>query len=239
MPITYSGAGLASYGRRAGGVIEYEWVPDPIVFSEKVLHVRDRLADRTIPLAISRGIVARDVEENFEGEHDPQGQPWAPWSSAFDAEGQRKLGEFDPVTNRWSSQKQGYAENLPPGHTGKILQWREILKETASDEASYLVVAGQTVNDDSLFFNTHALPPYWVYHEQPDGPNTGNIPQRSFLGLSDLGADLVGEEFARWFDDIVEDAVTHETFTSSKGRTFARRRIPKGQPGGGRFLPND
>lgn len=239
MAIVYSGAGLASYGRQAAGVIEFDWVPDPMVFSEKVLHVRDELADRTVPLAISRGIVARDVEENFDGEHDPQGQPWAPWSSGFDADGQRQLGEFDPVADKWSKKKLGYAENLPPGHSGKILNWRGILKAAATNEANFVQVSGQTVNDDSLFFNTDGLPPYWVYHEQPDGEGSGKIPQRSFLGLSDEGALLVGEEFARWFDDIVQEAAVTESFTSSKGRTFGRRRIPKGQPGAGRFLARD
>jgi len=237
--MVFSGAALASYGRQTGAVIEYEWVPDPAVFSAKILEVRDDLADRSIPLAISRGIIARDVEENFEGEHDPQGQAWAPWSSGFDAEGQRKLGDFDPVKNRWSSQKLGYAENLPSGHSGKILNWRGILKAAATSEANFIQVSGQTVNDDSLFFNTQGLPPYWVYHEQPSGADTGNIPQRSFLGLSDEGAILVAEEFARWFDDIIENARTVETFTTTRGRTFGRRRIAKGQPGAGRFLPND
>lgn len=217
MAIVYSGAALASYGRQAGGVIEYEWVPDPIVFSEKVLHVRDELADRSVPLAISRGIIARDVEENFEGEHDPQGQPWAPWSEGED--------RFDPVTNRWikGGFGRGYANNLPAGHSGKILNWRGILKDAATNEANYVQVSGQAVTDDSLFFNTNGLPPYWVYHEQPSGANTGNIPQRSFLGLSDEGAILVAEEFARWFDDIIQDAAVTEAFTTSRGRTFRRR----------------
>jgi phage gpG-like protein len=237
MAVTKSGASLGGYGR-AGAVMEFEWVPDPVVFSNKVLDVRDSLEDRTIPLAISKGIVARDIEENFEGEHDPEGQPWAPWSSATHVQAGtgRTIRDVytDPATGR-SRQLRGYAENLPPGHSGKILHWRGILREAATDESAFVQVSGQTVNDDSLFFNTEGLPPYWIYHQE----GTDMMPQRRFLGLSDEGAIEVMVVFGDWFDGIVADAARVESFTSSRGRTFARRRIPKGQPGAGRFLPSE
>jgi phage gpG-like protein len=232
MPVTYLGPQLGKYGRQANAVVEFEWVPDPIVFSKKILDVKDALEDRTIPLAISRGIIARDVEANFEGEHDPEGQPWAPWSSAFDSDGNRKLGYYDPVKDRHYKEKLGYAENLPPGHSGKILNWRGILKEAATNESAYVQMSGQSVNNDSLFFDTGGLLPYWVYHQE----GTKKMPERRFLGLSDEASFLVLEAFEEWFDGIIGDAARVETFTSTRGRTFARRRIPKGQPGAGQFV---
>jgi hypothetical protein len=234
---TFIGPQLGKYGKQVGGVVEFYWMPDPIVIAERVLRVRDDLADRTIPLAVSKGIVARDIEENFEGEHDPEGNPWAPWSSAFHPKGhpeagQRMQGYYDPAKDRSYVEKLGYAENLPPGHSGKILNWRGILKAAATNEASFTQVSGRSVNDDSLFFNTDGLPPYWEYHQY----GTKKMPDRRFLGLSGEGEILVLEAFETWFDDIIENAAVRETFTTAKGRTFARRRIPKGQPGAGQFM---
>jgi hypothetical protein len=236
---TFVGPQLGKYGPQLNAAAQFYWVPDPIVIAERVMRIRDDLEDRTIPLAVSKGIVGRDIEQNFEGEHDPEGNPWAPWSSAYHPKGhpeagQRKMGYYDPAKDRSYVEKKGYAENLPPGHSGKILNWRGILKEAATSESSFLQVSGRSVNDDSLFFDTSELPLYWDYHQY----GTVNVPERRFLGLSGEAEILILEEFEKWFIDTLENAVVHETFTSSRGRTFARKRYPKGTPGGlgGRFV---
>jgi phage gpG-like protein len=238
MPRTFQGPQLGKYGVDIGGVVEFYWVPDPVIISQRIMRVRDNLADRTIPLAVSRGVIARDVEENFDGEHDPQGQPWAPWSSAYHLEGhalagQRKLGYMDPVTGRQSSEKLGYAERNKPGHSGKILNWYGDLKAAATDESRYVQMSGRSVNDDSLYFDTDGMPAYWVYHQE----GTVKMPQRRFFGIGAEAEILVLEAFEDWFLGVLREAEVMETFTSSKGRTFARKRIPKGQPGAGRFAP--
>jgi len=218
MPITRQGQFIGSYGLSAGGVIEFDWVPDPIVFSEKILAVKDALEDRTVPLILSQVILQQDIEENFAGEHDPEGQEWAPWSSGFhtDSEGRTVRSVYeDPATGRVTSLR-GYAENLPPGHSGMILNWRGILKEAATSDAAFVQVSGQSVNDDSLFFDTHGLPPYWEYHQE----GTEKMPQRRFLGMSGEAEIQILEVFDEWFQGIVEMAV------SSKGKIFARRRNP-------------
>ena len=231
MPITRSGHFIGAYGREAGAVIDFEWVPDPMIFSDTILHVKDELSDRTDPLILSSAALAADIRENFEGEHDPEGQPWAPGSSGFDSEDKRKLGEFDPVTDRWSLVSKGYGDNLPPGHSGKILnRWGE-LKDKATSVGSFVAVSGKTVNDDSLLFDTGFLPPYWVYHQQPETPNTGKIPQRRFLGMSGEAEITILEIFDQWFQGILQVA------TSRTGNIFGRRR----DPATGRFMknPND
>ena len=231
MAITRSGHFIGAYGREAGAVIDFEWVPDPLVFSDLILHVKDELSDRTDPLILSSVALAADIRENFDGEHDPEGTEWAPWSSGFDSEGKRKLGEFDPVTDRWSLAPRGYAENLPRGHSGKILNRWGGIKEAATNPASFLSVSGRTVNDDSLFFDTGFLPAYWVYHQQPESPNTGKIPQRRFLGMSGEAEIQILEIFDQWFQGILRVA------TSKTGQIFGRRRDPTT----GRFMknPND
>jgi hypothetical protein len=214
MAITRSGAFIGSYGTQAAGSITFEWVPDPLYFSDKILDVKDSLEDRTVPLILSRAAIQKDIEENFEGEHDPQGQPWAPWSSTVDTRGIVEEGSLF----------KGYADNLPPGHSGKILNWRGILKAAATSESAFVQVSGQSVNDDSLFFDTKGLPPYWIYHQEGLPDRQTPLPQREFLGISDDVVIL--EIFDEWFQGILEVA------TSSRGKTFGRRR----DPSTGRFM---
>jgi phage gpG-like protein len=222
--VTRAGAALGAYGRQAGGVIDVHWVPDPLVFADKILDVRDELEDRSVPLFLASAAIATDIEQNFEGEHDPEGTPWAPWSSAFHTQlgtGRSVRNVYtDPATDKSYAEKKRYAENLPPGHSGKILNWRGDLKAAATDPASFVQTAAQGINNDSLYFDTGGLPPYWVYHQQPSSPNTGSIPQRRFLGMSGEGELTVLEIFEEWFMGVIEMAV------SKKGRIFSRRRDP-------------
>lgn len=209
MPITYSGQFIGAYGVQAGGVIDYEWVPDPIVFSDKILDVRDQLGDRSLPLLLAAGAISRDIEEGFDTETDPDGQAWAPWSEGED--------RYDPVTDKWikGGFGRGYANNLPPGHSGKILNWRSILKRAATNIGAFVQV-GTTINEDSLYFDTGGLPPYWEYHQG----GTTKMPQRRFLGIRD---DIVILDiFDKWFQGIITDAAI-----STAGRIFPRSRNPK------------
>lgn len=233
MPHTFQGPQLGKYGTQVGSVVEFYWVPDPVVLSQRVLRTADRLEDRTIPLAVSKGIIGRDVEQNFEGEHDPEGNPWAPWSSAY-KDGERRY-DIDSETGKQTKTKKSYGDRLPSGHSGKILDFTGALRAAATDESAYVQMSGKSVHDDSLFLDTGGLPPYWKFHES----GTWKMPQRRFFGLSGEAELLILEEFEKWFIDVIGQAHVRETFTSSAGRTFTRRRIPKGQPGAGRFAPKD
>lgn len=233
MPHTFQGPQLGKYGTQVGSVVEFYWVPDPVVISQRILRTRDNLEDRTIPLAVSRGIVARDVEQNFEGEHDPEGNPWAPWATAYHASGERQF-TTDAVTGKQYVAKKSYGDRLPPGHSGKILDFTGALRAAATDESAYVQMSGKSVHDDSLFMDTGGLPPYWKFHES----GTWKMPVRRFLGMSGEAEILILEEFEKWFVDVIGKATVRETYTSSAGRTFTRRRIPKGQPGAGQFAPN-
>jgi phage gpG-like protein len=218
MAFTRSGPFLGKYGKEASGSITFTWVPHPSVFQRKIMQVEDDLSNRTAPLLISKSIISADIEENFRGQHDPEGQPWIDWSPS-------------------------YAKNqvpyLRPSHSGDILNWQGRLRRAATSEKPF------KVSNDSLFYNTGGLPPYWKYHQQPERssgsrfgiipndpkkPNrTGRdeyvhldqgIPQRRFLGLSEDAELLVLEVFDDWFQGVIEKA------SSSKGKTFARTRDP-------------
>lgn len=235
MPATFKGPQLGKYGTQLGSVVEFYWVPDPVIISQRVLRTRDNLADRTIPLAVSRGIISRDIEENFEGEHDPEGNPWAPWSTAYHPDGERKYEFPGGPGERSYKARPGYGDRLPAGHSGMILNNKGQMKFEATREENYIVMSGRSVNDDSLFLDTAGWPPYWKFHES----GTWKMPMRRFLGLSGEAHIQVLEAFETWFISVLDKSSVQETFTSSAGRTFVRRRYPKGSPGGvgGQFMP--
>lgn len=223
MAVTRQGQFIGAYGTQAGGAITFEWVPDPLVFSEKILDVRDSLDDRTIPLILSQEIIKQDIAENFASEHDPEQQPWAPWST----------GGFytDPATDR-TRKVRGYADQVPkltPAHSGRILDWTGRLREEATSDRAFVQISGKSVNDDSLFYDTNGLPPYWQFHQESSEEwrePGGVLPRRRFLGMSGEAELQILEVFDEWFQGIIELAV------SKRGNIFIRRRSPST----GRFI---
>lgn len=220
MPITREGSFLGKYGLQARGSITFDWEPNLSFFQERIFEVRDALQDRTVPLALSQAILQQDIAENFRGEHDPEGQPWQEWSQTIVSQpGGRETREV----------YRGYADNLPPGHSGRILDWRGILRDAATSDSAFHVVAGRTVNDDSLFYDTSGLPPYWEWHQEGESDRQpgGDLPQRRFLGMSGEAEIQILEVFDAWFQGIVALGV------SSKGKVF-QRHAKRGA--GGRFI---
>jgi phage gpG-like protein len=212
MSLTRTGQFLGSYGAHAEGAITYEWVPDPFVWSEKIMQLKDNLDDRTVPLFLSQQIIADDIAQNFEGEHDPEGMPWKPWSPSYTYE--------DPATGR-KTKTRGYADRKKPGHSGKILDWTSALRHAATDLSAFVQISGETVNNDSLYYDTGGLPPYWEWHQEgvSEWRDPGGVlPQRRFLGISGEAETEINVTFSEWFDSAIEMAV------SSKGRIFQRTR---------------
>jgi len=79
-------AELSSF--KGGGTITFSWAPDPMIVARDFERAADYLENMTAPLMASRQLGIADVAENFAGEHDPDGNPWAPWSSSYIASGQ-------------------------------------------------------------------------------------------------------------------------------------------------------
>lgn len=225
MARVFHGAQIGKFGTVGRGAISFDWVPSPAVFQDRILRVKAAIQDRTVPLILSQEIVKGDIAERFEGEHDPEGQPWAQWSG-------------------WYSAK---VPTLNPPHSGNILDWTGTLREAAtSDDAFVQVNTDANMAMDSLFYDTGGLPPYWVFHQQPAGSKVGltshtravfddkgratgktrtttfragdsGIPPRKFLGLSGEAEIQILEVFDDWFQGIISMGV------SQKGNIFIRR----------------
>lgn len=71
-----------------GGVITFSWAPSPMIVARDYERAADYVENMTAPLMASRQLGIADVAENFAGEHDPDGAPWAPWSESYVKSGQ-------------------------------------------------------------------------------------------------------------------------------------------------------
>jgi len=75
-----------------GGVVTFEWAPNPIIVAKQLEVAADALNNMALPLMAARDLSIADVRENFEGEHDPDGGAWQPWSISYIESGQTGAG---------------------------------------------------------------------------------------------------------------------------------------------------
>ena len=90
-------------------------------------------------------------------------------------------------------------------------KWPE-LKEPAYNQVSILRLTTQMYQDSinpntwqvtprGLFFDTTELPPYWIFHEQPQGAGRSRrVPRRSFIPLSAQAQAELTLLFNEWVD---------------------------------------
>lgn len=215
--VVRTGNFLGAYGLKAGGTITFDWQPDPRTFQDRILNVRDALEDRTAPLLAAGQFVTDDIRLRFKEQRDPAGEAWDEWSG----QGGHVGPEGDIVSTV------GYAAYAEQHNLGNILEQTLKLREAAVSPSRIRI----TEND--LFYSTDGLPPYGLWHQEgkPDRRTASGsenpLPQRAFLGLSDLAAGEIMIVFSDWFDRSVSLYVT------SRGR-IGRRHALRGA--GGRFV---
>jgi phage gpG-like protein len=182
--------------RVASGVtLDWKWIPDPVVFQDRILAVAEGLRDRTMPLIAARQYTQDDIRERFETETDPAGYPWDAWAESY----------------KW------YAEDYP--NVG-ILRQSEELYEAATSSAAF-IVSHDSVFYDSGFMPERGI---W-HQEGRSGRNTATgapnpLPQRRFLGLSEEAQALIMATFGDWFDRAIDLYVTR---TGRVGRRHSLR----------------
>jgi len=80
--------------------------------------------------------------------------------------------EVDPDGRPWEPLVKPTDEQI-----GILRLTEEMALSAVSDDA-------WTATPSGVFFDASALPPYWAYHEQPEGAGGQRIPQRRFIGAS-------------------------------------------------------
>lgn len=122
----------------------------------------------------------------------------------------------DPSGDPWEPWSPSYvATGIPEQNIDGILVQTGALREAASNSEAMVV------SNDTLFYRTPLLPHYGLAHEEGMEPD---LPQRSFLGMSDESAAVVFATFGEWFDGAIS---LYPTATGKVGMRHAIRG-PKG-----------
>jgi hypothetical protein len=220
-----------------GGVLTFTWSPSPLVVARDYDQAAGYLENMTPPLLASRQLGIADVDENFAGEHDPDGNPWAPWSESY-------VDSF------------GGMENTPDS----ILNLTGDLWGSSIDPRAWPVTARE------VFFSFGALPSYGIFHQEgasrasagrgvkresnvastgfltleaplPSGKEfygQNDLPARPFAGLSTYTQGLILNVFDRWFTGALSIGMgssgtvqTRVSGVDASGKKFGGRFGPK------------
>lgn len=156
--------------------ITYEWEPDPSDLAASLMAVADALDTRVPMMAQTAQIFRMDVAENFEGEHGPDGDPWAPWAESY--------------------------ENYAIENNVGILRQTEELFEEAVSSARFIVSNDAVFYEVDMpvrgAWHQEGVPDR---RTKSGAPNP--LPARPFLGLSEEAASLIMETWGEWFDGAI------------------------------------
>lgn len=198
-------AGIFPIGDTGEEFVVAEWVPDPDVIAAELFKLANDTEDWAEPLAEARAAIMYDTESHFDSESDPYGRKWTALSPDY-AKSKAK---------RESS------------HADEILQLTGALKAAAIAEDNWFI------DERSIAFNTEGLPSYGYVHQKGTAPagvtqvlaklrageeisreeagialsgfgRGNNLPQRMFIGLSDLAIAEVEEIFINWLGKQVD-----------------------------------
>ena len=196
---------LGTFGA-LGGMMRIEAVPLPERYAFGLMKLAGYIEDTGKPMMGVREIARQDMQQRFDTDSDPDGNPWTP---------------LDP-DYKVKKAKQGYdPEN--------ILTRTSRLERMSTSRAAWIAT------DNALFFSTKALPAYWEVHQEgsdasglsgyaamvrsrvrsgdrlEDDPGGSHdsmgigrgqaTPARPFIGLSRAAQEQMIELFDLWFDE--------------------------------------
>lgn len=203
---------LGTFGA-LGGMMRMDVHPDPQRVAFGLMKLAGYVEETNVPMRAAKRIGMEDMQQHFDDDVDPDGNPWTP---------------LDPDYARKKQQMGGDPNN--------ILTLTGALERKATSGAAWIAT------DNALFFNTSTLPPYWDVHQQgsdasglagygaqfrlrlknnerfEDDPGSAHdslgigrgqaTPARPFIGLSVAAQNQIIELFDLWFDEGVALAVS-------------------------------
>lgn len=193
-------AGIFPIGDTGEEFVVAEWEPDPAVVEAELFKLARDTEDWAQPLSEARAAIIYDTEAHFDSQSDPYGKKWTALSPEY---AKRK-----------------------PQHADEILQLEGTLKAAAIAEDNWFI------DERDISFKTEGLPFYGPYHQAGTAPagvaevlaklRTGqeisraeagltlsgfgrgmNLPQRMFIGMSDLAIAEVEQIFIDWLSKLV------------------------------------
>jgi phage gpG-like protein len=199
---------LGTFGS-LGGMMRLDAEPDPERVSFGLMKLAGYVETTQVPMQAAKRIAQEDMQQHFDTDTDPEGNPWTP---------------LDPDYQRKKIQMGGDPNN--------ILTLSSRLERGATSSAAWIAT------EEALFFNTASLPDYWDVHQSgsdeaglagyagsvrerirggnrleddPTGSHDSlglgrgkSTPARPFIGLSIEAQAQIVELFDLWFDEGVD-----------------------------------
>jgi len=203
--------------------------------SRAIFELANWIEDVEEPLLAAKEIARADMERRFIKQEDPFGIKWEPLTPATEVEKFKDVGFVLPILTRTRA-----------------------LRDAATAEAAWFV------RGDSVMFDTSGLPGYWQYHQQKGGrgaikrlvrpknskmeniettntapyvDETHNMPQRAFIGLSEIAEEEIEAYIDAWLSAGMETAVVtynriqHSPSSFRFGQSFGGGTISSYYPG--------
>jgi phage gpG-like protein len=234
------------------GSIEFDWVqPDATLVQHRLLNLADELEDMMLPMAAASTVAQQNMATRFKTGTDPNDVPWDAWAESYAPYALRhSTGPILP--DRANLHLTGDLERAatspsafiatPTGlffDTGDLPEYwaannfgaTRATRSEGSSEADIQKTARHIVIENFKRGKKVSASEALQRARTTASAGQNELPPRPFIGLSKVAQAKVIAIFNNWFTGTVE------TFVSPIGRTFARKRIPKGQPGAGRFAP--
>lgn len=198
-----------------------------------IFELADWIEDVEEPLEVAKKIAINDMDRRFIKQEDPFGIKWEDLAPATEIEKFKDVGFVLPILTRTSA-----------------------LRDAATDEAAWFV------RGDSVMFDTSELPSYWKYHQQKGGrgaikrltrpknskkflemypasePSVDEshaMPQRAFIGLSEMAEEGIESVIDAWVTAGLEKAVVkfkqHQTPQFGIGSVYRGGTVRSVAPG--------
>lgn len=215
----YAGRGAGAYGA-LGGIITFEWVPDPNVVANKIMTLAGYLENFIPPLEASRGVARADMQNHFDTESSPSGEAWAELSEEYVA----TRGSDHPIL-----QLTGAMHAAAVSESAYIVDAHDLFFSTAGLPAySFFHESGRGSGAEDQEFVAKAralleeagITPAAGFEAAAAGG--GAMPARPFMGFS-LEAELqILEIFDAWFSGAVAGFYTSGRGTVQRRETSGR-----------------
>lgn len=202
--VSYAGIGAGSYGALGGemafgGIISYDWFPEPEVVAARIMELSGYLENFIPPLEASKGIAKADMQNHFDTETSPEGEPWAQLNKEYV---QRRRG----------------------GAAHPILQLTGKMHDAALSDSAYMIDGADLFINTGGFpdywvyheFGREEIAGWDVWVKEASAmlgvditSQGGAMPARPFVGISFEAQLEIIEIFDLWFKNAVIGFYTH------------------------------
>lgn len=251
-PLTLSGRELGGFGAAGGTMTFIEWDDSSkAALQQSLLDIAGYLENTRVPMIASREIAIKDTQEHFDSETDPNGESWAPLDPFYRAmklaggypeDILHRTGDMETAAtsdDAWivTNDSLAFNANALPREPEKNTIYG-LYHQAGSKNQMNVGIYGPWKRG-VLAQKALGIPVTREDLKTPFMMGTGEaLPKREFIGISEGAEFEIMEAFEEWFENGIEmwDDIP-DTGGPTVVQVRVQNRIPKGQPGAGRFAP--